>query len=1092
MDDVRQKILQLKKTGQVADSLAEGRNVSIRGPTGSGAAVIVAALMHRLDTAALVVCPGVQYAEEFTEDAALLRHDIACYFPARESIEDAETGSTDQGILRSQLKVLRHLTFGPEPSGGEADEWFEPQPGSRLVCTSINALLQPVLNPAALKQHSTAIEVGKEAPPRQIVEWLVENGFISMPQVTAHGHYSLRGGILDVFPYGAASPVRIEFFGDEIDSIRNFDPHSQLSKKRINSCRLLASPADSDHTPRTASSLKADAPTLLSYLPANAPVFLIEPEEVWRRGDELADAGRHAGAVFSPPDIKKRLEKYALARFLSRNAPAENTELQIEYEQRDVFGLDIKGMVEELERLSKQKRTYILCATAAEEERLKAVLDEHEFGSATELFYRRGRLNHAAVFPAHSIALVPHHRLFGRYRQRRHLRHDEKARPVSSIEQLRPGDFVVHVQHGIGKFRGTELLERNGRTREHLAIEFADEMQVYVPAERLELVHRYIGVGGRAPRLSKIRGVSWQKNREKAEKAAEELAAELLRLQAAREAKPGISHPPEDYWQKQFEAEFPYEETEDQLSAITEVKSDMQAAQPMDRLICGDVGYGKTEIAMRAAFKCVMGDRQVAVVTPTTVLAQQHMRTFKERMADYPVRVEMLSRFVSPAKARKILEDLAAGKVDIVIGTHRLLQKDVSFNDLGLLVIDEEQRFGVKHKEKLKKMRACVDILTLTATPIPRTLHMAMTGLRDISALQTPPLSRQAVETHVARYDPNLVRNAILRELNREGQVYVVHNRVGSIDKVSERIEKLVPEARIAVGHGQMPEKQLSEVMDAFSEGDVDVLVSTTIIENGLDIPNANTLIIDRSELLGLAEMHQLRGRVGRYIHKAYAYFLTPSGRPVTPEARKRLDTVRHYSELGAGFDIALRDLELRGAGNILGPQQSGHIAAVGYHLYCSMLSRAQKMLKGEPVQETPSTTVDIGMEAFLEEDYVPVLQQRVEIYRQLGDAASFEDLRRVEENLRDRFGPLPRPAQNLILEAELRILGHEAGVSSINLRDSRFRFDLKDRETFESRMASTPVSPRIVGGEYALIDTPRGLGESVDAARYLRDLLGR
>jgi len=701
--------------------------------------------------------------------------------------------------------------------------------------------------------------------------------------------------------------------------------------------------------------------------------------------------------------------------------------------------------------------------------------------------FERGRLNHGVLFPADGLALVPHHRLFGRYRQRRVLRRSEEARPISEAAELQPGDIVVHVLHGIARFRGMRVLQTDGRRVEHLELEFADGARVYVPSDRIEMVHRYIGIGGRKPELSKLHGAQWRAARRKAERAVEDLAAELLRLQALRQTRPGIAFPPDGEWQRQFESEFPYEETPDQARAIEQVKRDMEAPRPMDRLICGDVGYGKTEIAMRAAFKAVMGGRQVAVLVPTTVLAKQHYRTFRERMADYPIRVEMLSRFATPAQARSVLEGLAGGQVDIVIGTHRLLQKDVSFKDLGLVIIDEEQRFGVKHKEQLKRMRAIVDVLTLTATPIPRTLHMALMGLRDISSLQTPPLDRQAVETKVRPFDPRLLRECVLRELRREGQVFLVHNRVRGIEAVARRVRQLVPEARVEVAHGQMPERQLADVMERFTDGEVDVLVSTTIIENGLDIPNANTLIVDRSELLGLAEMHQLRGRVGRYIHKAYAYFFTPPDRPITPEARQRLEAIQRYCDLGAGFDIALRDLEIRGAGNILGPEQSGHIAAIGYNLYCRLLARAAARLRGEPVREPPSATVNLGLDALLPEHYAPALQQRIELYREISRATDIEQLRRFARALRDRFGPPPPPVRNLLLEAEIRIMAEQAGVDSILLRDGRIHFTLKDAGRFRAYFSRTPLRPRIVDDALAIIDAPRG--EPAAVGRFVRNL---
>jgi transcription-repair coupling factor (superfamily II helicase) len=718
------------------------------------------------------------------------------------------------------------------------------------------------------------------------------------------------------------------------------------------------------------------------------------------------------------------------------------------------------------------------------------LLEDHDFPYIDSINFQIGRLNHGALFPGWGLAFVPHHRLFGRYRQRRVLRHAEDTRPVIDAGELIPGDYVVHVQHGIGKFRSLEVLDRKGYRREHLKIEFAEGMHIYVPGDRMELVHRYIGVGGRKPRLSKIHGRVWKRAKKKAEDAVEDLAAELLRLQAVRQSCPGISFRKKHEWEEQFEAEFPYEETEDQLRAIEAVKDDMASGRPMDRLICGDVGYGKTEIAMRAAFKCVTGGWQVAVLVPTTVLAQQHYRTFRERMADYPVRIEMLSRFVSRSDAQDIIEDMACGKVDIVIGTHRLLQDDVAFKRLGLIIIDEEQRFGVKDKERLKQMRMSVDVLTLTATPIPRTLHMSLMGLRDISSLQTPPISRQAVETRLSDFDPEVLRRAIRRELNREGQVFLVHNRVNSIEQVARMVEKLVPEATVEIGHGQMSEKKLAEVMERFANNEVDVLVSTTIIENGLDMPNANTIIINRAELLGLAEMHQLRGRVGRYLHKAYAYFFTPRDRPVTPEARRRLRAIMRYSDLGAGFDIALRDLEIRGAGNILGPEQSGHIAAVGYKLYCRLLTQAHARLHGKDAAQPPVTTVNVGFHALLPQDYVPGPGQRMALYRRISEATAVEHVESLRQELRDRFGELPDAAENLLMEAELRIRAGAVGIDSVSLRDGRIFLSIADRQRFENALPGNDDAPRMIDDGTAVLENRGRWNSAKSAALYLKRIL--
>jgi len=832
MTELAQKLKGIGGFQAVLGALKAGRRLTVCGPVGSGAALLTAALLDELERPALAVCPGVEYAEEFAEDVNLVQEGLACHFPALEVLP-GEAEPPNEAIVRSRLGVLRHLVFGTSGPGSDA--------------------------PEELRLRARTVSVGDELSPRELVEWCVDSGYYSVPQVTQPGQYSLRGGILDVFSHGAEAPVRIEFFGDQVDSIRTFDRSTQLSLRRVRRCQLVAS-RDPFSDPSVGSS------GLLSYLPQAAPVLVVEPEAVWARAEQLCAGRGQEEFMLEADELRRGLADRPGVEFVPAAARADGG-VRIECRQRDVFGLDMEGALAELERMCREfSETYLFCVIPAEEERLRSLLRDRQFGPMERIRFERGRLNHGVLFPADGLALVPHHRLFGRYRQRRILRRSEEARPISEAAELQPGDIVVHVLHGIARFRGMRVLQTDGRRVEHLELEFADGARVYVPSDRIEMVHRYIGIGGRKPELSKLHGAQWRAARRKAERAVEDLAAELLRLQALRQTRPGIAFPPDGEWQRQFESEFPYEETPDQARAIEQVKRDMEAPRPMDRLICGDVGYGKTEIAMRAAFKAVMGGRQVAVLVPTTVLAQQHYRTFRERMADYPIRVEMLSRFATPAQARSVLEGLAGGQVDIVIGTHRLLQKDVSFKDLGLVIIDEEQRFGVKHKEQLKRMRAIVDVLTLTATPIPRTLHMALMGLRDISSLQTPPLDRQAVETKVRPFDPRLLRECVLRELRREGQVFLVHNRVRGIEAVARRVRQLVPEARVEVAHGQMPERQLADVMERFTDGEVDVLVSTTIIENGLDIPNANTLIVDRSELLGLAEMHQLRGRVGRYM----------------------------------------------------------------------------------------------------------------------------------------------------------------------------------------------------------------------------------
>jgi transcription-repair coupling factor (superfamily II helicase) len=579
-----------------------------------------------------------------------------------------------------------------------------------------------------------------------------------------------------------------------------------------------------------------------------------------------------------------------------------------------------------------------------------------------------------------------------------------------------------------------QVLDKNGKEEEHLALEFAGGVRVYVPAGKIDLVQKYVGGSRTDPELSRYGGTGWLRKKERVEAAVLDLASEMIELQALREAQPGIAFPPDSEWQAEFEASFPYQETPDQLTSMSEIKADMHKARPMDRLVCGDVGYGKTELAVRAAFKAVDNGKQVAVLVPTTVLAEQHFRTFSSRLSEYPFVVDVLSRFRTAGEQKRVLERLAKGGIDVVVGTHRLVSSDVQFKDLGLVIIDEEQRFGVEHKERLKRLRQKVDVLTMTATPIPRTLHLSLLGIRDISNLETPPPDRLAIETRIVRYDATLIRHAILRELNREGQVYFVHNRVLDIHAVADRVQQIVPEARIVIGHGQMHEHELERAMLQFVRREADVLVATTIIESGLDIPNANTIFINQADNYGLADLHQLRGRVGRYKHRAYAYLLLDGTKQLSQTAARRLKAIEEFTELGAGFKIALRDLEIRGAGNILGTQQSGHIAAVGYELYCQMLENAVRSMKNQPVRTPLEVNVDLPWRAYLPRDYVPGQRLRIEVYRRLSRVRSLGRLGDFRQELRDRFGPLPEVAEWLLRQTEVRLLAAKWQVSVVRL----------------------------------------------------------
>jgi len=688
--------------------------------------------------------------------------------------------------------------------------------------------------------------------------------------------------------------------------------------------------------------------------------------------------------------------------------------------------------------LREDRRIYFVCNKVGEEERLRSVLQDKGIGITPQMRFATGRLNSGFFLEDIQTIVVPDKEIFHRYKIRRAPRKFTGTAPIRDFEELTRGDYVVELNHGIGRFIGIVTLRDHDPKREFLAIEYADDAKLYVPVAQANLVSKYIGPTKRQPPLDALGGNRWAKRKRKVEAALQDYASELLELYATRQSLQGTTYSPDTEWQREFEDAFIYEETPDQVNALEELKRDMESPRPMDRLICGDVGYGKTEVAVRAAFKTVMDNRQVAVLVPTTVLAQQHYHTFSERMADYPIKIEALSRFKKPGQQRSIVEDLKAGKTDIVIGTHRLIQDDVRFKDLGLVIVDEEQRFGVKHKEKLKQLRRLVDVLTMSATPIPRTLYMALVGARDMSNIDTPPLDRLPVRTLLVEFDAQTIRSAILREVNRDGQVYFLHNRVQTIENMREYLERLVPEATIMTAHGQMNEGELETVMEYFVNGSIDVLVCTTIIESGLDIANANTIIIDRADKFGLADLYQLRGRVGRWKHQAYAYLMVPRNREILEAAKKRLKAILDAQGLGAGFQIAMRDLEIRGAGNILGTEQHGHIAAVGFTLYCNLLKRTIDRLKGKEVPEEMDVIVKLDLDAHIPTAYVPNGKQRIDMYKRMAAALRQEEVDDIAAEMQDRFGPLPEEALNLMEIVSLKIWARNEKISRIEVSDGK------------------------------------------------------
>lgn len=902
---------------------------------------------------------------------------------------------------------------------------------AELLVAALPAALAPLPAPGRVEAARIEIVPGTRFPLEAAVRRLAEAGYERVASVERPGEFAVRGGILDLFAPTSDRPVRIELLGDAVESVRAFDPATQRSTGAL---------------PRAGVSLVAlGAPgeaTLFDYLPVRAAVVVKEPAEMDLRSPGWAQAWSRAsrGAVL----------------WLSALPQSDAENFRIRSLQR--FSGVLARVEEELAAV-RRGRTVVFCANEGEERRLRELV-------RLPVEVRRGRLGQGFVFEEIDATFVSYHELFNRYRLGRRPARRAETRPIDALVEIGPGDLVVHVTHGIGRFTGIE--RRDGK--EFLAIEYAGGARLFVPVTNLDLVQKYVGGTETPPPLSVLGGTAWSAAKARAEQAVEKLARDMLRIQALREMELGTAFPPDPEWQREFEAAFPYEETEDQLRVAAEIARDMHSPRPMDRLVCGDVGYGKTELAMRAAFRAVLAHKQVAVLVPTTVLAEQHGQTFRERMADYPIRIEVLSRFRPRAEQARLVRDLAEGRVDIVIGTHRLLQPDVRFRDLGLVVVDEEQRFGVEHKEYLKRLRATVDVLTLTATPIPRTLHMALLGIRDISALATPPQDRLAIQTEILPYDERRIREGILRELERGGQVYFVHNRVHSIDEVRRRLEFLVPEARFATCHGQMDEEELERTMMRFLEREVDVLVSTTIIESGLDIPNANTIFIDQADLYGLADLHQLRGRVGRYKVQAYCYLLLPRDRPIVPQARKRLKAIEEFQELGAGFKIALRDLEIRGVGNLLGREQHGHIAAVGYDLYCRLLEKAVRRVRRQPVVEPLETHVDLGEPAFVPEEYVPDLRTRVEIYRRLTGCRSEEDLDAATEELRDRFGAPPAEVRNFLAAIRVKLRAARWDLASLARGRDGLVAKYRDRRKAEALRRRRPDAVRLVDGETLLI----------------------
>ncbi len=1060
---------------EVVKSLRSGNSAAIDGAWGSSCALTVAALSGSSpqDTL-LVVLPGIRDIEEFFDQLTeFIAPDAEIRtFPAWETLPD-EHDVTDS-VFAARLAAVRFLNenqaqkpSSPDPKTTSTDPWsfsvdtvtpdqstasdnVRKASAPRLIVTCLAALLQPVPSRKDIEQATRRISVGDELQLNPLIDWLIQRSFDRVTAVELPGEFSIHGGILDIFPPTETDPIRIELFGDEVESIRTFDVETQRRLSDLDSVAITATepvkppkksePGDSLR-PHTA--IASATESLLDSLPKNTIVVLSDMAQAVSEGKMYLQRLANPIGMFGVDSTMARLVEFPSVTIDALGADSYETSCHLKIESVERFSSTGKDALTDLaESLSTNSRVLLSCHNDGEKQRLSELIAETDASEGLKLADRLtlcvGRINKGFRFVEYDLLVISDNELFSRSQARKvkSRRRSADTRAIDNFLDLKDGDLVVHVSQGIAKYRGMALMDRDGEKEEHLLLEFRDSLIVYVPASLIHLVQKYIGPAKSMPELSKFGGISWEKKKSKVAEAVTDMAADMLRLQAERDSKPGLQCQPDSELQQEFETSFTYTETVDQVTAIADFKEDMQRSRPMDRLICGDVGFGKTEVAMRAAFKAVDNGRQVAVLVPTTVLAEQHFRTFSERMAEYPVTVDMLSRFRSAGEQKVTIEKLAKGEVDIVIGTHRLVSKDVKFKDLGLLIIDEEQKFGVKVKDRLKHLRLEVDILTLTATPIPRTLHMSLLGIRDISSLTTPPRDRMPIETRVGRFDESLIRSSIIRELNRGGQVYFVHNRVHDIQKIADRIRQIVPEATVTIAHGQMTPDELELAMLDFVTGKADVLLATTIIESGLDIPNANTMIIHQADIYGLADMHQLRGRVGRDRHRAYCYLMLEEGKVVTTKATRRLKAIEEYSELGAGFRIAMRDLEIRGAGNILGTEQSGNIAAVGYELYCQLLENSVRTLKKQPLRYQTHVKIELPVSAYIPDRYIQEQKLKIEVYRRLSQANSLPKLVELEEELRDRFGPVPTPAKRMIRLRELNLRALSWKIENIHLED--------------------------------------------------------
>ncbi|MCE1253652.1 MAG: transcription-repair coupling factor [Anaerolineae bacterium] len=1059
-----QQVLSAVKQNEVLPALGLSR----------AARMIVAAALHGdLERPVLILTARNDHALKWMGELDFWSHDVPHYLFPEPSPLFYEHAAWGTNTRRERLSGLSYLAAYHLP--GAARLSFPP-----IIVAPVRAIMTRTLPRRDFIKNSKVLKVGQQVQPESLQRQWVEIGYQAVDTVLEPGHFSRRGGILDVWVPAEAFPVRLDFFGDELDTIRRFDPHSQRTIEKLQ--EMMFTPAR-ELLPGKA--LEKGLPpeqideyylglvhpahaSLLDYLPSQALVLVDDMNYLQTLATEVEEQAvklRHENISegLIPEDFpipylpwSEIVDSLTGHPFLELGYAGEEatSDLAALFTPGERFGGRLKPFIDHVLDFCQSGQRVVLVSRQIS--RLKELWQERINHTSLNNFpeFVDGQLNEGwtlALSPSEKLSLMTDGEIFGWEKPGSRYTHRHVAEaPEAVYADLKPGDWVVHVDYGIGRFMGLVTRVLDGIEREFFCVEYDNGDQLYVPVHQADRITRYIGPSEEPPTPTRLGTSEWSSTKEKVTDEVREVARDLLELYATRQLAEGFAFQADTVWQKELEASFPYVETADQIKAIEAVKRDMEAKRPMDRLLCGDVGYGKTEVALRAAFKAVNDSKQVAVLVPTTVLAQQHYTTFRQRLAAYPVEVEMLSRFRTHKEQDEIIKRLADGKVDIIIGTHRLIQPDVLFKDLGLVIIDEEQRFGVTHKEHFKKLRTEVDVLTLTATPIPRTLYMALTGVRDISNINTPPEERQPVVTHIGPYSPKLVRQACLRELERGGQVFFVHNRVQTIHAMQMHLNKLVPEARVAVAHGQMPEGELSSVMEKFSSGDMDILLCTSIIESGLDIPNANTLIVDRGDIFGLAQLYQLRGRVGRGAQRAYAYFFRHRNKAPTPEGYERLETIAENTQLGAGYSIAMRDLEMRGAGELLGVRQHGYIASVGFHLYTRLLAQAVRDLRRFEGLTTPSmgdledlqmampVSVDLPLSIGIPAEYVPNKNMRLQLYRRLADLRREDELKVLMDEFADRFGPLPEQTANLFYQMTVKLYAERAELVSVTVESDQ------------------------------------------------------